>query len=145
MLPAVEARSRRDSGLTALILGFFAMAWFGWGQAKASGALTAALTAGSAASLVVAILGAIRAFRSPRTEGTLHDPAARHRYGILVGTEFALSGLGAGVLGATGHGTCVPVWVCAVVGLHSSRWRGSSATPRCAGWAQPSQRWPLRR
>ena len=139
MLPAVEARSRRDSGLTALILGFFAMAWFGWGQAGASGALSAALAVGSAASLVVALLGALRAFRRPRTEGALHDPAAGRRYGILVGIEFALSGLGAGVLGATGRAASIPVWVCAVVGLHffplaavlgdpALRWLGAALT-----------------
>ena len=98
----MQARSRRDSGLTALILGFFAMAWFGWGQARASGALVAALAVGSAASLVVAVLGAIRALRRPRTEGALHDRAAGRRYGILVGIEFALIALGAGVLSATG-------------------------------------------
>jgi hypothetical protein len=115
------------------------MAWFGWGQADASGALTRALAAGSAASLIVAVLGAIRAFRRPRTEGALHNPAARRRYGILVGTEFALSGLGAGVLGATGQGAFIPVWVCAVVGLHffplapvlgdsGLRWLGGAVT-----------------
>jgi hypothetical protein len=28
-----ERRSRRDAGFTALFLGFFAGAWFGWAQA----------------------------------------------------------------------------------------------------------------
>jgi hypothetical protein len=35
-----------------------------------------------------------------------------------VGIEFGLAGLGAGILGATGQGAYIPVWVCAVVGVH---------------------------
>jgi hypothetical protein len=35
-----------------------------------------------------------------------------------VGIEFGLAGLGAAVLGATGHPRFIPVWVCAVVGVH---------------------------
>jgi hypothetical protein len=52
-------QSRRDAGITALVLGFFASAWFGWGQAA---------------------------------------PAA--------------------ALGIVGQADYIPVWVCAVVGVH---------------------------
>lgn len=113
-----RTNTQRDSGLTALILGVFAIAWFGWGQAQASGALTVLLTAGSSAAAVVAALGALRAFRRPRAESALRDRAVGRRYGIVVGVEFASAGLGAGVLSALGAPDYIPVWVCAVVGLH---------------------------
>jgi hypothetical protein len=114
----VAVSSPLDSGITALVLGFFAVMWFGWGQAAASSVLGTALAVGSAASLVVAALGGIRAFRSRRTDGALHEPEARRRYGIVVGIETASCGVGAAVLGLTAGAAYVPVWICAVVGLH---------------------------
>jgi hypothetical protein len=111
-------RSDRDRGMTALIEGFFAFVWFGWGQADASSWLSVALAAGSALAVPVAILGAVRAFRSPAASSVLHGRRGWRRYGMLVGVEFLLAGAGAGVLEATGQDTFVPVWVCAVVGVH---------------------------
>jgi hypothetical protein len=111
--------SRRDHGITALIEGFFGFVWFGWGQADATSALLQALlAAGSALSLVVAALGGVIAFRSPAGTGALHERPARRSYGILVGVEFALAGVGAAALGALGQSAYIPVWVCAVVGTH---------------------------
>jgi hypothetical protein len=98
-----EARqSRRDGGVTALVEGFFAAAWFGWGHAAAPARLGPWLTAGSVTGMLVAIAGAI----------------IGRRYGIIVGTEFGLAGLGAALLGAFGQPDYLPVWICAVVGLH---------------------------
>jgi hypothetical protein len=104
--------------MTALVLGFFAISWFGWGQAAASGAFSAALAVGSLAAAVAAVLGAIQAFRSSSSESALNDRDPWRRFGIVVGIEFAVAGLGAGVLGATGAADYIPVWICAVVGLH---------------------------
>ena len=59
-----------------------------------------------------------QAFRSPASTGVLHDRQARRRYGIAVGVEFALAGFGAGVLALAGQSDFIPVWVCAVVGVH---------------------------
>jgi len=101
-----------------LTLGCFAMAWFAWGQAEASGALSAALAIGSAAALVVSALGAIATFGRAPAAGDRHDAAARPRYRRLIAIEFALIGLGAWALGATDVAAYIPVWVCAVVGLH---------------------------
>jgi hypothetical protein len=53
-------RSRRDLGVTALIEGFFASAWFGWGQAEPS-RLGAVLGVGSVPALLVAVAGAVAA------------------------------------------------------------------------------------
>jgi hypothetical protein len=109
-----RGRSRSDT-LTALILGFFSAAWFGWGQAEASHTLSTALTIGSCAALLVVVLGALRLRRA---EGAAPDRSVGRRYGIIVGIEFTLAGLGAGVLGASGAPAYIPVWVCAVVGVH---------------------------
>lgn len=111
-------RSVRDRGMTALIEAFFAFVWFGWGQADASLGLSVALAVGSALAIVVAILGALRAFRSSAASSILHGGSAWRRYGIVVGTEFLIAGAGAGVLEVSGLRTFVPVWVCAVVGVH---------------------------
>jgi hypothetical protein len=111
-------RSRRDAGISALILGFFAMAWFGWGQEGPPGWLVPVLIVGSVLSLAVAITGAVVGFRSPASTGVLRDRAAFRRYGIIVGIEFGIAGIGAAVLGVTGQAAYIPVWICAVVGVH---------------------------
>jgi hypothetical protein len=111
------ARSRRDLGITALVEGFFAAAWFNWGNASPS-PLAPLLIIGSIVGLLVAVAGALVGFRAPRTGAVLHDPAAGRRYGIVVGIEFGLAGLGAVVLGIIGYPAYIPVWVCAVVGVH---------------------------
>jgi hypothetical protein len=92
--------SRRDRGMTALILGFFGFVWFGWGQADASAGLRIALAVGGALALLVAVAGGVQAFRSPASDGTLHDRRAWRRYGLIVGVEFALAGAGAAALAA---------------------------------------------
>jgi hypothetical protein len=113
-----RSQSRRDRGMTALILGFFGFVWFGWGQANASAGLRVGLAVGGVAAVLVALAGGVQAFRSPASTGVLHDRRARRRYGIAVGVEFSLAGAGAAVLAVTGQGDFIPVWVCAVVGVH---------------------------
>jgi hypothetical protein len=115
-LAFVENRSRRDAGFTALFLGFFASAWFGWAQGGAS--LRAWLAIGSVVALLAALAGAIIAFRSPGEDAALRDRAAGRRYGIIVGIEFAAAGIGAAALGIAGQAGFIAVWVCAVVGVH---------------------------
>jgi hypothetical protein len=109
--------TRRDSGLTGLILGFFAAGWFSW-TPEASGPWAVALQIGSAVAVIVAIFGGVLAIRAWPSGGVLNDPTAARRYGLLVGVEFAVGGVGAGALGAAGAAAFVPVWICAVVGMH---------------------------
>jgi hypothetical protein len=109
--------SRRDRGLTTLIEGFFAAAWFGWGHAAPSG-LETWFTIGSIAALLLATTGAVVAFRSSGSTAALRDRDAARRYGITVGVEFTLAGIGAGVLAGAGYPRFIPVLVCAIVGLH---------------------------
>jgi hypothetical protein len=111
-------QSRRDAGITALVLGFFASAWFGWGQAAPPAGLGTWLTVGSLLAVAVAAIGAVVGFRSPASTAALHDRAAGKRYGVIVGVELGLAGLGAGILAAIGQADYIPVWVCAVVGVH---------------------------
>jgi hypothetical protein len=111
-------QSRRDAGITALVEGFFAMAWFGWGQEGPPGRLVPVLVTGSIVAFAVALAGAVVGFRSPKETAVLRDRAAFRRYGIIVGIEFGLAGVGAGILGATGAAAYIPVWICAVVGVH---------------------------
>ena len=111
-------RSRRDLGLTALIEGFFGFVWFGWGQANAGPGLRVGLAVAGVAAALVALAGGIQAFGGPASTGILDDRQARRRYGVTVGVEFALAGVGAAVLAAAGQGDFIPVWVCAVVGVH---------------------------
>jgi hypothetical protein len=111
-------RPRRDLGLTALIEGFFAFVWFGWGQANAGPGLRVGLAVAGVVAALVAVAGGIQAFRGPPSTGVLHDRQARRRYGVTVGVEFGLAGVGAAVLAAAGQSDFIPVWVCAVVGVH---------------------------
>lgn len=110
-------QSRRDLGVTALVEGFFATAWFGWGSATASG-LAWWTTVGTILALLVAASGAIIGFRSPRSTAKLRDPAAGRRYGIIIGIEFGSAAIGAAILGGSGQGAYIPAWVCVVVGVH---------------------------
>lgn len=57
----------------------------------------------------MAVAGGVQAFRSPASDSALHDRRARRRYGLIVGVEFALAGVGATALagvevGASGEG-----------------------------------------
>ena len=89
----VESRSRRDAAFTALFLGFFAAAWFGWAQADSD--LGVWLTIGSVLSLAAAAAGAVIGFRSPGDGSAMRSREANRRYGILVGIEFATAFIGA--------------------------------------------------
>src|SRR5262245_25845398 len=111
-------QSTRDRGITAVVEGFFAIVWFGWGQAHAPASLATWLYVGQALALVVAVTGAVVVLRSPKSTGAVGARESGARYGIVVGVEFTLAGLGAGLLGGFGQADYIPVWVCAVVGVH---------------------------
>ena len=108
----------RSRGIVALIEGFFAFMWFGWGQAQAPSWLTVPLLAGSALGAVVAVVGGVVAARATGQRTPMAEREIRHRYNGIVGVEFALIAAGALVLGKSGAPTWIPVWVCAVVGVH---------------------------
>lgn len=109
---------RRDGEMTAFILAFFALAWFGWGSADASAELSVALSIGSSAALAVGVLAAFRVCHRPSTGHALGDQAVRRRYFAIVAIEVVAAGVGGALLGVNSAGAYIPVWVCAVVGLH---------------------------
>jgi hypothetical protein len=114
----VDERSQRDVGSMALFLGFFGAAWFGWGQAAAPDGLQFWLVAGSVLAALIAAAGFGVSARNRSQPARMSDRAARRRYGIIVGIEFGVAGLGATVLAITRAHAYIPAFVCAVVGVH---------------------------
>jgi hypothetical protein len=114
----LDERSQRDAGATALFLGFFGAAWFGWGQAAATAGAQPWLVAGSVLAALVAAAGIAVMVRNRSQSARMNDPWVGRRYGIIVGTEFGTAGLGAVVLGVAGAPQYTPALVCGVVGVH---------------------------
>jgi hypothetical protein len=108
----------RDRAMTALILGFFASSWFGWAQERPPAAWRTTLIVASVASLLAAVTGAVLAWRGWSSGSALGEPGAMRRYGILVGIEFAVAGLGAAGIGVWGDPDYIAPWICLVVGVH---------------------------
>ena len=104
--------------MTALVEGFFASAWFSWGQADPPEGMVRFLEVGSIVAILVAIAGGILVYRSPAASTPMADPDVRKRYSVLVGIEFGTLAIGAIILGLLGWSDYIPVMVCAGVGLH---------------------------
>jgi hypothetical protein len=105
----------RDAAMTAAIFGFFSTVWFGWAQeTRTRRSLIGCVVV---AALVVA--GGL-AVAIPHWSGStaFADPDTSRTYGIVVGVEFGLAGLGAGLLAALKRAEWIPVWVSFVVGVH---------------------------
>ncbi|MDI9950659.1 MULTISPECIES: hypothetical protein [unclassified Rhodococcus (in: high G+C Gram-positive bacteria)] len=118
-LSEAARRSGRARGSAAAVVGFFAAGWFGWAMAvDLRRPLTVLLDAAIVVALVVAVLGAVLAVRSPAESSALADRAVRRRYTLVVVVEFAVIWAGAAVLGNTGLSAWIPVWVCFAVGVH---------------------------
>jgi hypothetical protein len=108
----------RDRGVTVVVEGFFAFVWFGWGQAAAPSWLVVPLAVGAGLAVLLTVAGVVVTRRSAGRLRSMADPVARRRYGIIVGLEFGVLGVGAAVLGATGQYRWTPVWICFGVGVH---------------------------
>ena len=104
------------------------------GQANASAGLSVGLAVAGVVALLVAVAGGVQAFRSPASTGVLHDRQARRRYGVAVGVEFSLAGVGAAVLAVAGQATGRLVGTCgrSVAALvHRRRHPGGGDCGRC--------------
>jgi hypothetical protein len=108
----------RDGAMSALILGFFASSWFGWAQEKPPSGWRSPLMVGAVLSLIVAVLGAVYAWRNWSGGSALSEPGAMRQYGIIVGVEFGVAAAGAATIGLWGHSEYIAAWVCLVVGVH---------------------------
>jgi hypothetical protein len=103
--------------MTALIEGFFAAMWLGWARTGEHGP-DVWLTIGQIFAVIVAIGGLVLALRGRSGTSAFDDPRIARRYWALVAVEFTIAGLGALVLGTTGAGDFIVVWVSAVVAVH---------------------------
>jgi hypothetical protein len=108
----------RDAAMSALILGFFASSWFGWAQERLPSRWRLPLTVGAVLSLIVAVVGAVYAWRNWSGGSALSAPGAMRQYGIIVGVEFGVAAAGAAVIAFWGRGDYIAAWVCLVVGVH---------------------------
>lgn len=114
-----SAMSGRGAGIGCAVAGFFGSAWFAWGMAEPTPtAVTWVLQVGAILALAVGVGGIVVAIRSAGGSDPMSDPTVRCKYWQIVALEFGLIVIGALLLGAAGMGEWVPVWVCAVVGVH---------------------------
>lgn len=117
-LPRYPHARRRTMANAAIVEGFFAFLWFGWGQEGPPAVVSILLTVGAFLAVVVVGAGVMAARRARGGPSPFSGAAAGRLYTFVVAVEFGLSGLGAAVLGATGHPDFIAAWVCVVVGVH---------------------------
>jgi hypothetical protein len=75
------------------------------------------LLSGAVLSLVVAVAGGLLTWRH-RDDGTALDRDTSIAFGVVVGIEVALAGLGALVLALSRRRELIPAWIAFVVGVH---------------------------
>ncbi|MBG0564258.1 hypothetical protein [Actinoplanes aureus] len=107
----------RDAAMTAAIFGFFAMAWFGWALEAPPPAWRRYLYAALTVSALAMAGGAVQAALH-WSDGSVFDESVGRTYGIVVGIEFAVAGIGAALLGVARRQSLIPVWIALVVGVH---------------------------
>lgn len=108
----------RDLSVTALILAFAAMMWFGWGQAHPPARWGLPLTVGLFAAIAVEGFAACIAARFHRGATAMWDRRVRGRYRITVAAEVAAIAAGAVGLALAGLSAFLAPWILLVVGVH---------------------------
>lgn len=104
--------------MMAVVFGFTAFVWFGWGQEAPPRRWRLLLAIGSSLGLVVAIVGGVLTWQSWGPESALAAPGASRAFGITCGVEFGLADLGAAALGITRRPQWIAPWIALVVGVH---------------------------
>ncbi len=106
----------RDSLYTTAWFGLMTAVWFGWAQEAPPAWLRTKLIAGSVVGLVIAVVFGVLTGLHWSEPTALEGRYAR--FGIVVGAEFALAGVGAAILLLTGRGRWTAWWVGLVVAAH---------------------------
>jgi hypothetical protein len=109
--------SIRDAAVTAAIFGFFGAGWFGWAQEAPPERWRPFLIGGSVIGMLTAIAGGVQAWRHWSGSSAI-DAQTAPTFGIIVGIEVALAGIGAAILARRQRSELVPAWVALVVGVH---------------------------
>jgi hypothetical protein len=104
--------------VSALILGFAAMMWFGWGLAQPPLGWSLPLTIGIFAAIAVEGFAGCLLARFRGSASAMEDQRVRRRYGVTVGVEVAAIALGAVGLGLAGRPAYAAPWILLVVGVH---------------------------
>jgi hypothetical protein len=107
----------RDAAATAAIFGFFGSMWFGWAQEHPPKTWRPWLLTASVLSLVTMLAGGLLVWRR-WSDGTAFDADTSKTFGVVVGIEVVLAGVGAAVLAGRGRKELIPVWIAFVVGVH---------------------------
>jgi hypothetical protein len=113
----VTAEFTRDAAATAMIFGFFASSWFGWAQEQPPPSWRRTLVLGSIVSLLIVIAGGVLTWQH-WSDGTAFNPNTSRTFGIIVGIEFAVAGLGAAVFARWRKADLIAPWIALVVGIH---------------------------
>lgn len=107
----------RDAAGTAAVFGLFAISWFGWSLERPPAAWRVLGVVGMVIAAVLGIGAAIWTWQL-WSAGSVIDSRTGPLFGIIVGVEFAIAGIGAGVLARLGRADYIPAWIALVVGLH---------------------------
>jgi hypothetical protein len=116
--PERAAGRPRDLAVTAIILGIAAALWFGWGQAQPNAGWGLPMTVGSFAAIAVAVAAGIALSGLRHGATAMESRRVRRAYGITVGIETAVIGLGAVGLTLAGRSAYTAPWILLVVGVH---------------------------
>ena len=113
----MRAEFIRDAAASAAILGFFASSWFGWALDDPPASWRVRLITGAILSVATAGTGAFYTWRY-WSDGSVFDASTSRAFGIVVGIEVALAGIGSWYLSARNRAELIPAWIALVVGVH---------------------------
>jgi hypothetical protein len=117
-VPEQPQGTPRDLSVSALILGFAAMMWFGWGHAQPPPEWSIPLTIGLFAAIAVGVFPESRGAGFRGSPPPMRDQRVSRRYGITVGAEVTAIALGVLALGLAGRPAYTAPWILLVVGVH---------------------------
>lgn len=108
----------RDHAMYAAIFGFFGFSWFGWAQDNPPQSWRVLLGIASGVSFLIALTGGYLAYTHWGGASSLDTPEAYRQFGVIVGIEFTLAFVGAGILAWRKRQEWIAAWIAFVVGIH---------------------------